>query len=67
MMKQIMLAAIAALTLSACTAVVYTPQPVQYCRWVEIPVYGVVDIYRTKDTTVRVQQVAHVDRQWRCN
>jgi hypothetical protein len=43
------------------------PRSVQVCKWIDIPVYGYVDMYRSHGTTVRVQQVAYVDRQWRCN
>ena len=67
-------ALLAAVTLSGCVVVVqdtpYVQSPpayVQVCRWVEVPVYGHVDLYRDRDTTVRIKQTAYVDRQWRCN
>jgi hypothetical protein len=70
-MKRIILAVMTAITLSGCVVnIVNEPiqhRPVQVCRWVEIPVYGYADVYRSHGTTVRVQQLAYVDRQWRCN
>lgn len=68
---------IVATVLSGCVVnVVSEPiyQPVRigvpsstFCQWVEIPVYGYADIHRGNGVWVRVQQVAYVDRQWRCN
>lgn len=62
---------VTAFALSACvTTVINQPQPyvpVQHCRWVNVPVYGYADLYRSHGYTHRVQQVAFVDRQWRCN
>ncbi len=65
-MKRIILAAMTAITLSGCVVNIVN-EPVQVCRWVEIPVYGYADVYRSHGTTVRIQQLAYVDRQWRCN
>jgi hypothetical protein len=71
-MKKIFAIITSALVLSGCVVnVINEPihhvRPVQYCSWVEIPVYGYADVYRSHGTTVRVQQVAYVDRQWRCH
>jgi tRNA A37 threonylcarbamoyladenosine biosynthesis protein TsaE len=66
-------ALLAAVALSGCVVViedntyVQSPAYVQVCRWVDVPVYGHVDLYRDRDTTVRIKQTAYVDRQWRCN
>jgi hypothetical protein len=69
----------AAVLLSGCTLVV-TPDTIvskpivivdayvqPYCRWVDVPVYGYVDVYRDGINRVRIEEVAYVDRQWRCN
>lgn len=71
-MVKVFIMSIFALILSGCVLVVqdaaYVQHPqVQVCRWVDVPVYGHVDIYRDRDTTVRIKQTAFVDRQWRCN
>lgn len=72
-MKKLLTILLATLALFGCVVVVQDttyvqPQPhVQICRWVDIPVYGHADIYRDRDTTVRIKQTAFVDRQWRCN
>jgi len=71
-MKKILAVFLAGLVISGCTVVVneqpyYQPPSPQFCRWVEIPVYGYADLYRNNGTVVRVQQVSFIDRQWRCN
>jgi hypothetical protein len=40
---------------------------VPHCGWVSIPVYGVVDLHRTHNRTVRIQETAYVERQWVCD
>lgn len=69
-MKQLVGILTSTLLLSGCVVnVINEPiqQPIQYCRWVEVPVHGYADLYRSHGTTIRVQQVAYVNRQWRCN
>lgn len=70
-MKRIILAVMTTIALSGCVVnIVNEPvqnHPVQVCRWVDIPVYGYADVYRSHEATVRIQQTAYVDRQWRCN
>jgi hypothetical protein len=71
-MKKIIASIAAGLFLSACTVIVNEQPPQQppkpeFCRWVEIPVYGYVDIYRSHGSHTRLQQISYVERQWRCN
>jgi hypothetical protein len=69
-MKKLFAIIATAITLSGCVVnVINEPiqQSMQYCRWIEVPVYGYADVYRSHGTTIRVQQAAFVDRQWRCN
>jgi len=71
-MKKLFAMIITTLVLSGCVVNVTNQQPIQqlttqYCRWVDIPVYGYADVYRSQGTTIRIQQVASVSRQWRCN
>jgi GTP-binding protein EngB required for normal cell division len=70
-MKKFFGIAAIALALSGCTIVVnepfvvHTPQPT--CYWVDVPVYGYADIYRSNGTTVRIREVAYVEKQRRCH
>jgi hypothetical protein len=70
-MKKIIALITTAILLSGCVVnVINEPiqQPIQqHCRWANVPVYGYADVYRSYGNVVRVQQVAYVDRQWRCN
>ncbi len=70
-MKKIIALITTAILLSGCVVnVINEPiqQPTQQrCRWENIPVYGYADVYRSYGNVVSVQQVAYIDRQWRCN
>ena len=47
-------------------APIITPVVVPYCS-VETPVYGYADVYRDGYTHVRIEEVAYINQQRRCN